>query len=283
MSIPPPTAPGTIDAHQHFWKYSAVEYDWINDAMSRIRRDFLPPDLESNLKATGLTGCVAVQARQSLEETEWLVSLAQQHPFIRAVVGWVRLVSPEVRKDLEQFRASPAAKGVRHVVQGEPDGFLDGAAFNAGIREVTMLGLTYDILIFARQLEEALRFVDRHPRQVFVLDHIAKPVVAGPPDARWRTLIGELAKRENVSCKFSGVVTEVPGWRWTSELVRPYFDVALEAFGPRRLMFGSDWPVCLVASEYDRWVNFVRSCTRALSVDERDWIFGRSAAAAYRF
>lgn len=249
--------------------------------MARIRRDFLPADLEQNLRPAGLSGCVAVQARQTLEETAWLLELAQRAPFIRGVVGWVPLAEAGVAKHLERFRADSRFKGVRHVVQGEPDGFLDGAAFNAGIQEVTRAGLTYDVLIFARQLPEAIRFIDRHPRQVFILDHIAKPKVVATVDPEWRRLMREFARRENTFCKFSGVVTEVPGWSWTPELLRPYFDVALEAFGPKRLMFGSDWPVCLVATEYARWVEFVRSCAASLSADEQSWIFGQSARAAY--
>ena len=281
MPAAPASPLGQIDAHQHFWRYSSSEYGWIDDSMARIRRDFLPQDLLGLLKATGLARSVAVQARQTLDETVWLLELAKQNPAICAVVGWVPLASPEARKHLEDFSTTESFKGVRHVVQGEPDGFLDLPAFNAGIREVTSLGLTYDVLIFARQLDEAIRFVDRHPQQVFVLDHIAKPVVAGAPDPEWIRRMRELARRENVSCKFSGVVTEVPGRSWTAELLRPYFDVVLNAFGAQRLMFGSDWPVCLVATEYERWVNFVRSCARPLSSDEQEWIFSRSAAAAY--
>lgn len=282
MSSSPPRPPAEIDAHQHFWQYSAEEYGWIDEPMASIRRDFSPPELESNLVKAGLSGCIAVQARQSLEESRWLLELARQHAFIRGVVGWVPLAQDTVAGDLDRLAADPRLKGVRHVVQGEPPGFLDLPAFNAGIREVTTRGLTYDVLIFARQLDEAIRFVDRHRSQVFVLDHIAKPVVSGRPDAAWRQGIEELAQRENVYCKFSGVVTEVPGWKWSPDLLHPYFEVVLQAFGPRRLIFGSDWPVCLVATEYPQWVEFVRSCTAALSTDERAWIFGRTAAAAYR-
>lgn len=282
MSLSLPTAHPTLDSHQHFWRYSAEDYGWIDEPMARIRRDFLPKDLEPQLAAARLAGCVAVQARQTLEESRWLAELARTHPFIKAVVGWVPLAQPQVRKDLEELRREPSFKGVRHVVQGEPDGFLDGDAFNAGIREVTRCGLTYDVLIFSRQLPEAIRFIDRHPEQTFVLDHIAKPKVVGTPDPEWRRLIREFARRERTFCKFSGVVTEVPGWRWTPALLRPYFEVVLEAFGPRRLMFGSDWPVCLVATEYLAWVEFVRSCTAALSSEEQAWIFGRTAATAYR-
>lgn len=250
--------------------------------MARIRRDFLPTDLEPKLTEAGLSGCVAVQARQSREETEWLLSLAQKHAFIRGVVGWVPLENPEVRDELEQLCAEPSFKGVRHVVQGEPDGFLDGPAFNAGIEEVTKLGLTYDLLVFARQLPEAIRFVARHPNQTFILDHIAKPTVSGPPDSAWRKHIQELARHERVFCKISGVVTEVPGWQWTPELLRPYLDVVLEAFGPRRLMFGSDWPVCLVAADYLSWLQFVRNAVTDLSISEQASIFGQTAITAYR-
>lgn len=282
MSLSLPTAHPTLDSHQHFWRYSAEDYGWIDEPMARIRRDFLPKDLEPQLAAARLAGCVAVQARQTLEESRWLAELARTHPFIKAVVGWVPLAQPQVRKDLEELRREPSFKGVRHVVQGEPDGFLDGDAFNAGIREVTRCGLTYDVLVFSRQLPEAIRFIVRHPEQTFVLDHIAKPKVVGALDPEWRRLIREFARRERTFCKFSGVVTEVPGWRWTPALLRPYFEVVLEAFGPRRLMFGSDWPVCLVATEYLAWVEFVRSCTAALSSEEQAWIFGRTAATAYR-
>jgi len=282
MALGPSPANPTLDSHQHFWRYSAEDYGWIDEPMARIRRDFLPEDLQPNLAAAGLAGCVAVQARQTLGESRWLVELARAHPFIRGVVGWVPLAQPQAREELERLRSDSIFKGVRHVVQGEADGFLDHAAFNAGIKEVAACGLTYDVLIFSRQLSESLRFIDRHPAQTFVLDHIAKPRVSGAPDPEWRRLIREFARRERTFCKFSGVVTEVPGWQWTPELLRPYFEVVLEAFGPRRLMFGSDWPVCLVASEYLAWVEFVRDCSAALTPEEQSWIFGRTASTAYR-
>ena len=242
----------TVDAHQHFWRYTPEEFGWLEGPLAALRRDFLPAELAPLLAAAGVTGTVAVQARQSLAETQWLLDLARAHPFIRGVVGWVPLAAPDVGKILDRFAGQPRLKGVRHVVQAEPAGFLDAPAFNAGLREVTARGLTYDLLVFARQLEEATRFVDRHPAQAFVLDHIAKPVVQGPPPAEWRRQLRELARREHVGCKFSGVVTEVPGGRWTPALLRPYFEEVLAAFGPHRLMFGSDWPVCLAASDYAR-------------------------------
>lgn len=272
-----------IDAHQHFWRYTAAEYDWIDDSMRAIRADFLPETLAPILQATGIDGTVAVQARQSLAETDWLLKLARRHDLIKAVVGWVPLADPAVAGILARFATNPKLKGVRHVVQGEPDpAFLEGAAFNEGLSAVTKAGLVYDLLILARQLPAAISLVDRHPHQRFVLDHIAKPVVQGAPPPEWRERIRELARRGNVSCKFSGVVTEVPGRKWTPQLLRPYFEVVLEAFGPRRLMFGSDWPVCLVASPYARWLEFVRSCTASLGTRDQDRILGGTAAEVYR-
>ena len=272
-----------IDAHHHFWRYSTDEYGWIGDDMRVIQRDFLPTDLEETLRPLGIGGVVTVQARQSLEETRWLLDLAQKHALIKGVVGWLPLASPTISVALDEFAAKRLLKGVRHVVQGEADpAFLEGAAFNAGLRKVTARGLVYDILILARQLPASIAFVDRHPKQIFVLDHIAKPVVQGLPDPAWVRNIRDLARRENVYCKFSGVVTEVPGWQWTPELLRPYFDVVLQAFGPARLMFGSDWPVCLVATEYARWVNFVEHCAAQLSPAERAQLFGGTAIQAYQ-
>jgi L-fuconolactonase len=273
-----------IDSHQHFWRYNTDDFGWISDAMARIRRDYLPADLAPELKARGIDGTVAVQARMTTEETRWLLELADKNDFIRGVVGWVPLSEKSTAAaELDRFSAHPRLKGVRHVVQGQPAGFLDAPAFNAGIREVTSRGLAYDILIFANQLEEATHFVDRHPRQTFILDHIAKPAVQGPPPREWRLLIGELARRERIACKFSGVITEIPGFApWTPEDIRPYFDIVLEAFGPRRLMFGSDWPPCLVSSEYARWHKTIESFTAPLSTDERARILGGTAVEWYR-
>jgi len=272
-----------IDAHHHFWRYTTEEYGWINDAMRVIRRDFFPADLAATLKPERVDGVVSVEARPTLEETRWLLSLAKEHSFIKCVVGWVPLADKSVGGLLDELKADPRLKGVRHLVQGEPDPkFLEGSAFNAGIREVTAHSLVYDLLIFARQLPASIAFVDRHPNQIFVLDHIAKPVVQGLPDPTWARNMRDLARRENVYCKFSGVITEVPGWQWTPELLRPYFDVVMEAFGPARLMFGSDWPVCLVASEYARWIDFVEKCAAPLSSGERSSLLGGTATEAYK-
>ncbi|ACB74708.1 amidohydrolase family protein [Opitutus terrae] len=273
-----------IDAHQHFWRYRAADYGWIDDSLQAIRRDFLPADLAPHLSTVGLDGSVAVQARQSLAETEWLLQLAAAHPLVKGVVGWLPLADEGARIGalLDRFAANPRFKGLRHVLQAEPDGYFADAKFNEALEEVSARGLTYDLLIFARQLPTAVAWADRHPSLRIVLDHIAKPVVQGAPPREWREQLRELARRERICCKFSGVVTEVPGWHWTPELLRPYFDVALETFGPRRLMFGSDWPVCLVAADYARWFAFVDDCVRTLSADERAAVLGGTATAFYR-
>lgn len=272
-----------LDSHQHFWKYNPEEYGWIDSAMAVIRRDFLPDDLAPVLGSLGLDGTVAVQARQTLEETRWLLSLAARHPIIKGVVGWVPLADRRLDALLHELAADRRLLGVRHVVQGESDPrFLEGEAFNAGIRAITKRGLVYDLLIFANQLPAAIAFVDRHPQQRFVLDHIAKPRVEGAPPDSWRRQLAELAHRQNVFCKFSGVVTEVPGWKWDLALLRPYFEAVLGAFGPRRVMFGSDWPVCLVASTFARWFEAVGTLAGELSAAEQARILGETASEAYR-
>ncbi|HVT71962.1 MAG TPA: amidohydrolase family protein [Lacunisphaera sp.] len=273
-----------IDAHQHFWHYSSADYGWIDDAMRVIRRDFLPSDLAPLLAAARIDGTVAVQARQTLAETDWLLGLAGSTPLIKGVVGWVPLAreGAAVGAQLDRCLEHPRFKGVRHVLQAEAEAYFVDAGFNAGLDEVARRGLVYDLLIFSRQLTAALALVHRHPSLRIVLDHIAKPIVQGPPPAQWRTQVRELARCPNVACKFSGVVTEVPGWQWTPALLRPYFEIVLEAFGPHRLMFGSDWPVCLVAADYARWVALVEEFTAPLTAAERAAILGGTATSVYR-
>ena len=270
-----------LDAHQHFWKYTRTEYDWIDDAMAVIRRDFLPADLKQTIKDAGVVGVVSVQARQTIEETAWLLDLAGKHDFIRGVVGWVPLISPDIDEHLARFAANKKLKGVRHVLQGEADEYMSRADFNAGIEELRRHDLVYDILIVERQLPAAIALVDRHPNQTFVLDHVAKPRIRENVLDPWRENIRELARRPNVFCKISGVVTEADYRAWTPQQLRPYFDVVLESFGPRRLMFGSDWPVCLVACGYRRWVELVREFIATLSPDEQQNILGDTALRAY--
>ena len=272
-----------IDSHHHFWKYSVAEYPWIGDSMLALRRDFLPEHLKAEIAAVGIDGVVSVQARQTVGETEWLLSLADGNDFIKGVVGWVPLVEPGVREVIAKFAANPKLRAVRHVVQEEPDDrFILGEDFNRGVSMLKDFGLVYDILIFERQLAASIEFVDRHPQQIFVLDHIAKPRIGDHAIEPWRANIRELARRQNVFCKVSGMVTEADWKTWSEEELRPYFDVVLEAFGPKRLMFGTDWPVCLAASGYGRWVEVVRKFAAGLSADEQEWLFGKTAKEAYR-
>ena len=237
-----------IDAHHHLWIYNERDYVWISDAMKSLRRDFEVPDLERVTRESGVQGTVAVQARQTIEETEWLLDIAEHHPFILGVVGWVPLDKEDAAPLLERFAQHPRLKAVRHVLHDEPDDFyMLRADFNRGVSMLRSYGLAYDILIFERHLPQTLQFVDRHPEQVFVVDHIAKPRIRDGLFSPWREQMEELAKRENVYCKVSGMVTEADWKTWTATNLRPYFDVVLSAFGPGRLMFGSDWPVLTVA------------------------------------
>lgn len=271
-----------LDAHQHFWHYTPDEYGWIDDSMAAIRRDFLPADLAPELDACGLHGSIAVQARQTLAETEWLLELAARNPRVRGVVGWLPLRDPTLPPLLAHLSANPALVGVRHVLQAEPDVFMADLAFNRGLSEVAHRGLAYDLLIYARQLSAAIRLADRHPGLRIVLDHIAKPVVQGPPPPDWLRHLRDLAARPHVFCKISGVATEAPGFQWDEATVHPYLDAVLEAFGPNRLLFGSDWPVCLVATSYSRWFHCIQSWAQKLSSSEREALFGGNAASAYR-
>ena len=271
-----------IDAHHHLWRYSKEEYGWISGNMAPIARDFLPQDLQQVLTSSGIQGSVAVQARQSLEETEFLLNLAQEFPIIRGVVGWAPIDSPEFPQVLERFHHFQKLKGLRHVVQDEPDdAFLLRPDFNAGIALFKRYGLVYDILIFERQLPAAISFVDRHPSQVFVLDHIAKPRIRDRVLEPWRTNIRELARRENVYCKLSGMVTEAHWTQWSLPDLLPYFEVVLDAFGPKRLMAGSDWPVCLLAATYQTWFSTLREFISRLSGAEQEMILGGVATEVY--
>lgn len=271
-----------IDAHHHFWHYTAAEYGWIDDAMASIRRDFLPGDLEKEIRPAGIDAVISVQARQTLAETAWLLEMAAAHSWIAGVIGWVPLSEPSWAANLEKLAGRTPLKGVRHVLQAEPEGFFDSPAFNAGLTALPRLNLTYDILIFHRQLPAAIRLVDRHPNQVFVLDHIAKPDIRGGDIETWRENLTELARRPNVLCKLSGVVTEADYHHWSYEQILPYMEAALAAFGPHRLMFGSDWPVCGVATTYGDWVRTVERFAQTLSVEEREALFHRNAVQAYR-
>jgi L-fuconolactonase len=271
-----------IDAHHHFWHYAPDEYGWINDSMAVIRRDFLPSDLQAEISAACIDAVVSVQARQTLAETEWLLAKASAHPWIAGVVGWLPLADPAIGGLLERFAKNPWLKSVRHVLQGEPDAYMENRDFNFGLSQLRAFPLTYDILIYHSQLPAAIRLVDRHPDQVFVLDHIAKPAIRAGELQPWAQNLAELARRPNVFCKLSGVVTEANYQTWTYDQILPYLEAALSAFTPSRLMFGSDWPVCCVAVSYVDWVRTIERFTAALSAAEREAIFHSTAARAYR-
>lgn len=281
MSISPFAGPSVIDAHHHLWLYSAAEYGWIDDSMAALRRDFLPTDLLAELAKAGVDGAVTVQARQTLEETRWLLELARGCEAIRGVVGWAPIAAPNFEAVADSLAADPKLVGLRHVVQAEPAGFLDSGDFNRGIRVMQKIGLVYDLLILESQLEDAIRFVERHPQQMFVLDHIAKPRIAVQELEPWRTRMRELSRRSNVCCKLSGMVTEDAWSHWSIESLRPYLDTVVEAFGVDRLMAGSDWPVSLVATSYDRWWKVLWDYFADFSEDERTEIFGATATGIY--
>ncbi|NUP98241.1 MAG: amidohydrolase family protein [Armatimonadetes bacterium] len=271
-----------IDSHHHFWRFDTTEYPWISEAMPILRRDYLPADLAAEAAAAGVDGVISVQARQSLAETDWLLELAAEHPLIRGVVGWLPLAAPGIADLLAEYAVRPGLAGLRHVIQDEPDPeFMLGAAFNRGLGQLERHGLVYDLLIYERQLPAALHLVDRHPSQVFVVDHLAKPRIAAAELEPWRSRLREIARRPNVVCKLSGVVTEADHARWRPEQLRPYVETALEAFGPARLMFGSDWPVCRLACEYGRWRELVDQFLGGCTAAERAAVMGGTAATVY--
>ena len=266
-----------IDTHQHFWRYEAVEYGWIDDSMSAIRRDFLPRDAKCEMDRAGVRGSIAVQARQTLDETRWLLDLAHEHRFIQGVVGWIDL-QQDVDAQLASFADQRALVGVRHIVQDEPDGFLERPALLAGMARLEPAGLAYDILVYARQLPQAIAFARHFPRQRLVLDHLGKPDVRGGGFDQWQRSIRELAALSHVCCKLSGLVTEADWRKWTPGQLRPYLDTALDAFGPDRIMIGSDWPVCLVAASYADVIGLVRDAIGEYSVAEQQRMLAGTAA-----
>jgi L-fuconolactonase len=267
-----------VDAHQHFWRYDAAQYGWIDESMAALRRDFLPRDLEPEITRAGFDACVAVQARQSLDETRWLLSLADVHPLIAGVVGWVDLQSADVDRDLEALGRHPKLVGIRHIAQSEPDDrFLLRPAFLRGLARLEEFGLAYDILIYSRHLAVAAELAALLPRQRFVLDHLAKPDIRGGERAVWERDFRALGARPNVWAKLSGLVTEADWTRWDAADLRPYLDAAFDCFGAERLMIGSDWPVCTVAADYQRTIAVVVDYVANRPADERDAVLGGNA------
>jgi L-fuconolactonase len=272
-----------IDAHQHFWIYSPDDYSWIDDSMAALRHDFLPDDLKVELERSGFHGSVAVQARQTLEETRWLLELAESSPWILGIVGWVDLRSPDVRSQLKVLAQNPKLVGIRHIVQSEPDDrFLLHPDFLRGISALEEFDLAYDILIYTKHLPVAAEFVQRFPRQRFVLDHLAKPPIKSGHIDLWAQGIRRLAEFPNVFCKLSGLVTEADWQHWQPEQIIPFLDVAFEAFGPDRLMIGSDWPVCLVATSYSRWVEVLQAYLLRQKPEFQESVLGGNARRFWR-
>ncbi len=273
-----------IDAHQHFWRYDPAEYGWINPNMEALRHDWMPPDLAPSLRELRIDGTVAVQARQSLEETRFLLELARRFDWIHGVVGWVDLCSARVEEDLAAFAGEKKLKGIRHVVQDEPDDeFLLRPDFGRGIEKLSRSGLAYDVLIYPRQISAALRFVERFPEQSFALDHLAKPDVRSGSISPWKEGMRSLAAHPNVCCKLSGLVTEAHWYKWRVEDFFPYLDIVYEAFGESRVMFGSDWPVALLSAEdYASVHGVLARWAERLDAAARAKLFGENAARFYR-
>ena len=271
-----------IDSHQHFWKFDPVRDSWIDETMQNIQRDFLPEDLQPLLKENQFEGCVAVQASQSEEETEFLLDLASKNDFIKGVVGWVDLRNENIEERLQFFSDQKKLKGFRHVVQGEADDFMYGAEFRRGIAALKPFNYTYDILIFERQLPAAISLVKDFPNQKFVIDHIAKPDIKSGSIDSWKNGIEEIAKYDNVWCKISGMVTEANWKNWKPEDLKPYLDVIFENFSVDKLMYGSDWPVLNVASDYNEVVKTLEDYISKFSIEDQNKIWFENANEFYK-
>ncbi len=271
-----------IDAHQHFWRYDPVRFPWIGERMQVLKRDYLPSDLEPLLRAAGVDGTIAVQAEHAVAETEWLLELAERHPFVRGVVGFVDLCAPDAGEALARLAQRPKLVGVRHIVHDEPDDdFLLRPDFRNGIARLAEHALVYDLLLFPKHLPRAVRLVEQFPEQPFVLDHIAKPFIRDGARDPWREDLRQLAALPNVSCKLSGLVTEARWRDWRPEDIHPYLDVVLEAFGAERLLIGSDWPVCTLAADYARTLGVVVDWSTRLPPEARAALLGGNALRVY--
>jgi L-fuconolactonase len=271
-----------IDAHQHFWQYDPAEHGWMTDKLAALRRDFMPQDLKPLLENLEFEGCVTVQVRQNLDETRWLLELAERHDFIRGVVGWLDLRSSQLRSQLDHFAGHPKLVGVRHIVQDEPDDrFMLRDDFRRGIAQLAAFGLTYDVLVYPRQLPAAITLVEEFPGQPFVLDHIAKPPIGEGRLEPWESDLRRLARLPNICCKLSGMVTEARWNAWQPGDFHLYLDVVFEAFGPDRLMIGSDWPVCTLSAEYADAMGIVLDYIRQVPPEAQAGILGENCARLY--
>lgn len=271
-----------IDAHHHLWQFNEKDYGWMDDSMQVLKRDYLPHDLEEEIKKAGVAGTVVVQARQTLEETQWLLELSEKHPLIKGVVGWVDLRSPDLEKQLEGFTKNPKLVGVRHVIHDEADdNFMLRPSFVKGIEKLSAYNLTYDLLLFPKHLERAIELVSMFPDQRFVLDHISKPFIKAGMMQPWKEDMRALAAMPNVWCKISGMVTEANLGEWKYEDFIPYMEVVCEAFGNDRVMLGSDWPVCRLAGEYSQVMGIPFRFFEKLDNEIKDMILYKNAVNCY--
>ncbi|HET6959683.1 MAG TPA: amidohydrolase family protein [Vicinamibacterales bacterium] len=271
-----------IDAHQHFWRYDPAQYEWIDDAMAALKRDCLPDEARREMASAGIDACVAVQARQTVDETRSLLALADASPAIAGVVGWIDLQAADARLQLERFADHQKLVGIRHIVQSEPDDrFMLRPAFCRGIALLEEFGLAYDILVYGRHLAAAAELAERFPSQRFVLDHLGKPDIRHGELCAWEKSLRLLADCSNVSAKLSGLVTEADWHTWSAQDIRPYLDVAFDSFGAGRLMIGSDWPVCTVAGDYTRVMALVSDYLADRPAQERDAVLGGNAQRFY--
>lgn len=273
-----------IDSHQHYWHFNTQDYGWMGENMKAIKRDFLPSDLLPELESIGFDGSVAVQARQNLEETNWLLQLAGEYPHIKGVVGWLDLQSGTVEAAIQKFAAHPKAVGVRHVIHDEQDDdFMLRPNFIRGVKLLEKYNLAYDILIFPKHLQNTIKFVrEFSANHTFIIDHIAKPFIKDGILSPWKEEISDLAKFPNVYCKLSGIVTEADWQNWQPEHLKPYLDAIFEAFGTERVMIGSDWPVCMVAGTYQRVMNVVVDYISNFSEADKAKILGVNTLRAYK-
>jgi L-fuconolactonase len=272
-----------IDTHHHLWNYNQEEYGWMDESMTELRRDYLPGDLGPELQKAGTSGTIVVQARQSREETLWLLDQAVEHSFIKGVVGWLDLCSPELDRELEKLSAHPELVGLRHVIHDEPeDDFMLRPDFMNGIAQLERYKLVYDLLLFPRHLEHAAELVKAFPGQRFVLDHLGKPFIKSGKMEPWKTKIELLAKHSNIWCKLSGMVTEADHQHWQYQDLLPYMEVVISAFGPGRVMLGSDWPVCRLAGEYTEVMAIARRFIEPLRPEDREKIYYQNAIECYQ-
>ncbi|TCD02769.1 amidohydrolase family protein [Pedobacter psychroterrae] len=272
-----------IDSHQHFWKFDAVRHSWINEEMNAIQQDFMPGDLGPLLEENGIDGCVLIQVDQTPEENDFQLQNAAQYDFIKGVVGWVDLQAEDIEDQLHELKGYEKLKGFRHILQGESDrALMLKPAFLNGISKLRDFGFTYDILIFPDQLQYAAELVSQFPDQPFVLDHIAKPDIKNQRIEGWKQGIQELAKYDNVYCKASGMVTEADWKLWKPEDFTPYLDVVFEAFGAGRVMYGTDWPVSLVAASYGQVKDLVKNYISKCSANEQELFWGGNATEFYK-